>query len=101
MKNVFAAAWLSVTADSILAGVLDVKFDHEDSGIETAWDALCVDLVSLRFGPIVSMISNSREGESDGGVQRFLWGAMARNWEVFEAKASWEVMVEFLLVPFR
>lgn len=101
MKNVFATAWLIGTAESILAGVLGVKLELGDVGVESVWSALCLDLVSVRVGSVVKMLSSTAKGEEVSGMSRFLWQTMARNWGALEGKVGWEVVVDFLLVSAR
>jgi hypothetical protein len=98
MKNVFASAWLSLPAESILSKLLSIEFEGNVKGM---WTALCIDLVAYGVPSVLDTILANNDGERRSDeMRRMLWRIVVENWDTYE-KLGLETALGLLLAPVR
>ena len=99
MKSVFCESWLSSSAETILAAILEQDFQLSDAKVKGTWSVLCSDLVIAGNPAFVGSISMQNERRAETEVRRQLWTVVARVWQSFEERFTWQDVVSFLLIP--
>jgi hypothetical protein len=99
MKNVFASAWLSNTAEVILRQLLTNEFHLENDDSRAAWCELYEDLVLVGVPSIIDILVVEDQIDSARGSKRVAWEVVANNWHAYEDKLGWQTAIDFLLIP--
>lgn len=99
VKNVFTEPWLQSNSGSVLAAILQQKFDLDVGAVRTVWGELCAALVSAGNPGLLARLAVEDAIQGEAEVKRHLWTTLA-DAQLLRNGSQWDDFVPLLTMPF-